>query len=98
MSLWFAFITVGFAPVTTGGNSPTGPKLGSGKFANGFIISGIPSSVKGTSINCSFISANTSAACSNGLGNPSFYAFFSKASCTSFEIFNGLNTPSLIAP
>ena len=58
----------GVAEFTTGGNSPTGPKLGSGRLSNGLIISGIPSSDKGTSNNLDLISPITGAAASKGLG------------------------------
>ena len=93
ISLWFAFITVGFAPVTTGGNWLTGPKSGSGKFANGFIISGIPSSVKGILDNWSLILNNTSAASSKGFSNPNLLALSAKAFITLSEILRGLKIP-----
>ena len=47
-NLLFSSTMFGVAEFTTGGNSPTGPKLGSGRLSNGLIISGIPSSDKGT--------------------------------------------------
>ena len=72
--------------------------MGSGRFANGFIISGMPSCVKGISNNLAFISANTGAAAINGFSNPSLSAFSWKACITLSEIFSGLNTASLTVP
>ena len=98
ISLWFAFITVGFAPVTTGGNWPTAPNVGSGKFANGFIISGIPSSVKGIWNNLVFMFPKTGAAAIKGFSNPNFLALSANAWITLSEIFKGLNIALLTVP
>ena len=78
------------APVTNGGSSLTGPKVGSGKLSKGFAISGIDSSVNGTSNNCDLISNKVSAAVSKGLGNPNLRALSPKAFITLSDIFRGV--------
>ena len=64
---------------------------------NGFFNVGNKSPYKETVSKISWILSITSCACSKGLVTPNSSDFISNNSSTSFEIVNGLNSPSIKA-